>query len=288
MLVEALLVERGRRAARDDDVVGVLRRSVLLRGEQDFAAAELNFVELRRLRILLHHAIERGERLLRLARRLVRARQLVEHLVVARIVRVGLQQRRIELDGFAALDVDGGDLGRHAIDLAGLEVQVAEAAHGFGAQLGVGFLQLEEALVVLHRLGGSRGHLGVLLDFDLLGFQVADGLRAFLVGCDDGLGQGQCDGGSDDVAFAGAHHGLGSCGALARVAPVPAREAAAVGAFGRLRRGSACGADRSSFSPAAAWRCQAAAAAVRLALSGRPLPARPHRFPFSASASCPC
>ena len=110
VLVEALLVEGGRGATADDGRVGLLGLRVALGREQQLAAPELHLVELRALRIALHDAIERGERLLGLAGGLVGARQLVQHLVVARVVGVGLEQRRVELDGLGALQVDRRDL----------------------------------------------------------------------------------------------------------------------------------------------------------------------------------
>ncbi len=110
VLVETLLVERGRGVARDDDVISVLRLGVLLRGEQQLAAAELHFIQLRGSADNARRWCRASRaRLLGLARGFVSARELVEHLIVARVLRVGLQQRRIELDRLGALQVDGVD-----------------------------------------------------------------------------------------------------------------------------------------------------------------------------------
>ncbi len=151
LLVEALRQEAGLVALGDDVGIRVLRVAVLLGREQQFAAAELHFVHLRCARIAADHIVQRGQRLVGLARGLVGARKLVEHLVVARVVGIALEQAGVELDGFGALRVDGAGFAGHAIALAGFHVQIAQAAQRFGAQLRIGLLQFEEALVVLHR-----------------------------------------------------------------------------------------------------------------------------------------
>ncbi len=87
VLVEALLVEMRALALLDDDGVGLFGLGIRLRREQQLAAPELHFVHLRAVGILLDDAIQRGERLLGLAGGLVGARELVQHLVVARVVR---------------------------------------------------------------------------------------------------------------------------------------------------------------------------------------------------------
>ena len=148
---------------------------VALGGEQQLAAAELHFIELRALRVALHDAIEGSERGIRLAGGLVGARQLVEHLVVARIVGVGLEQRAVEADGFRALQIDGGHLLLEALHLAGIEVQVAQSPQRLGAQPGIGVLHLEEVAVILHgaRAARARGRIGMHLD--LAPAEIADG-----------------------------------------------------------------------------------------------------------------
>ena len=75
------------------------------------------------------------------------------------------------------IEVDRGHLGLQPFEFARVEVQVTEATHGFSAQLGIGVLQLEEAPVVLHRLGGVGIGRSVLVHVHLLGGEIADGLR---------------------------------------------------------------------------------------------------------------
>ena len=106
--------------------------------------------------------------------RLVGARELIQHLIVARVVRVRLEQSRIQFDGFAALQVDRGDFLLHALELAGVEVEIPETAQRFRAQLRVGLSQVEEAPIVLHRLGGARVDLRVLAHFDPARGQILD------------------------------------------------------------------------------------------------------------------
>ena len=150
MLVQALREEGRLVAPADHETVGILRGLVLLGGEQQLAAAELHLVHLRRARITAHDVVERRQRLFGLARGLVGARQLVEHLVVARVVGITLEQAGVQLDGLGALRVDHRRLACHAIALTRFHVEVGEAAQRFGAQLRIGLLQLEEAPVVFH------------------------------------------------------------------------------------------------------------------------------------------
>ena len=176
------------------------------------------------------NAIQRGERLLGLAGGLVGARELVQHLVVARVVRIGFEQRRVQLDGLAALQVDRGDLFLHALDFAGIEVEVAQAAHGFGAQLRIGLLQLEEAAIVFHRLAGVGIELGVLFDRHGLLAQVLDGALVGVLGIRShgGVASPCCQQHAQGNDAQG-HHGFGSLGGtgtngsgwLGAVAPVP-------------------------------------------------------------------
>ncbi len=180
VLVERLLVEARCAALADHGRVGLLCLGVALAGEQQLAAAELHLVDVRALRVAGYDAVQSGERLVGLPGGLVGARQLVEHLVVARIVGIGLQQRRVQADGLGPLHVDRGDLLLQALELAGIEVQVAQAPHGLGAQLRVGVLQLEEAPVVLHRLGGVGIGRGVPVHLDLPLRELADRLRCGL------------------------------------------------------------------------------------------------------------
>lgn len=177
MLVEALLVKRGLRAELQRRCVGRLGVRVTLGGEEHLAAPELDLVAVRCRGIALHDFVERGERLAGLSGGLVGARELVEHLVVARVVRVGLEQRRIERDRLGARKIDRRHLVLHALELAGFEIEVPEATQRFGAQQRIRVLQLEEAAVILHRPRRARGHWRGLLYLDRTRAQVLDGGR---------------------------------------------------------------------------------------------------------------
>ncbi len=97
VLVQALLVEIAR-PGFDDGAVAELCVVIAARAEQDFAATELRFRVPRTLRIFRDQLIEHGQRLLGFGLRLVRARQLIHHCVVARVVGMRLQQTFVELD----------------------------------------------------------------------------------------------------------------------------------------------------------------------------------------------
>jgi len=174
-LVQALLVERRACAAPDDGGVGALGIRVALVGKQQLAASELHLIELRALRVALHDPIQCAERLPGLAGGLIGARQLIEHLVVTRIVGVSLKQRRVELDRLGPLQVHRGDFLFQPLHLAGVEVEVAETAQGLGAQLRIGILQLEKVPIVFHRPGGVSAHHRVAVHVDLARGEIPDG-----------------------------------------------------------------------------------------------------------------
>ena len=174
-LVQALLEERRTRAAPDDGGVGALGIRVALVGKQQLAAPELHLIELRALRVALHDPIQCAERLPGLAGGLIGARQLIEHLVVARIVGECLEQRRVQLDRLGPLQVHRGDFLFQPLHLAGVEVEVPESAQGFGAQLRIGILQLEKAAIVLHRPGNVGAHHRIAVHLDLARGEVPDG-----------------------------------------------------------------------------------------------------------------
>jgi hypothetical protein len=159
----------------DDGGVGALGIRVALVGKQQLAAPELHLIELRAVRVVLHDPIQCAERLPGLAGGLIGARQLIEHLVVARIVGVCLEQRRVELDRLAPLQVHRGDFLFQPLHLAGVEVEVAETAQRLGAQLRIGILQLEKMPVVLHRAGGVGAHRRVAVHVDLARGEIPDG-----------------------------------------------------------------------------------------------------------------
>jgi hypothetical protein len=175
-----LLVERGLRAELERGAVRCFGITIALGREQHFAAPELDLVEVWRRWIAPHDLIERGERLLGLPGRFIGARELVEDLVVARIIRVRLEQRGVERDRLGSGQIDRRHLILHALEFACFEVQVAETTQRFGAQLRIGVLQLEEATVVLHRPRRARGHGCGLLHLDRARAQILDGGRRIL------------------------------------------------------------------------------------------------------------
>src|SRR5262249_478439 len=81
----------------------------------------------------------------------------------------------VEPDRLGALNIDRIDLLLHALELAGIEIEVAESAHRLGTQLRIGVLQLEEVPVVVHGLGRVRIQLGVLLDLYRPRLEILDG-----------------------------------------------------------------------------------------------------------------
>ena len=176
VLVERLVVEsRAVRSARYHGGIGLLRVTVAPGGKQHLAATELHLGDPAALRIARDDRVECRQRLRGLARGLVAARELVEHLVVALVVGIGLEQRRIQADRLGARDVDLRHLGAHALELAGFQAQVAQTPQRLGAQLRIGVLQLQELAVILHRLAGAARHLRVPAHLDLLAAEIADG-----------------------------------------------------------------------------------------------------------------
>ena len=119
VLVEALVVKsRTAGAAADDLLVGELGLGIALGGKQQLAAPELHFGDVAGLWVAAYDLVERRQRLVALPGSLVGTRQLVEHLVVARIGGIGLQQRRIKLDRLRAGQVELRHLVRHALEFA--------------------------------------------------------------------------------------------------------------------------------------------------------------------------
>ena len=105
----------------------MLGLGVPLRGEQQLAAPELHLAHIGIVRILRHDTIERRQRQRILPGGVIGPSQLIEHLVVAGIVRVGLEQHGVQSDRLGTLGVKLRYFARHALNLAGLDVQVAEA-----------------------------------------------------------------------------------------------------------------------------------------------------------------
>ena len=102
-LVEVLLVKRpallvarqlvvGRRLTHSDHcTVCVLSVDIFLADEEVLATAEVHFVHVARMRVFTHQAIHDFHGLVRFANLIVRARHLVQDLVVALVVRVGFE-----------------------------------------------------------------------------------------------------------------------------------------------------------------------------------------------------
>ena len=93
VLVQALLIEaRPAGTARDHLLIGGLRLGVALGRKQQFTAPELHLGNLARARIVRDDAIECGECRIALPGGFIGPRELIQDLVVARVVRIGLQQ----------------------------------------------------------------------------------------------------------------------------------------------------------------------------------------------------
>ena len=138
------------RGALDQAGVGLLRFGVLRGVEQQLAAAKLGLVAEAGLRVIGDELVERGQGHFELAAELVGARQLVQHAVVVRIARVGLEVILVLLDRGLVVGVGAG-VG--ALVVGALHRQVAQAALGLGA-LRCARRDVEKALV------GGRGLLG--------------------------------------------------------------------------------------------------------------------------------
>ena len=143
-----MLVELALRAESARGLVGLLRLGVASGTEQDLAAAELRLVEARARGIGCNQGIEIPERLVRLAQGLPASRELVEHDVGARVIRLLLEQAGVDIDRLACLGL------AHARGLAAravprLDLQVAEPAHRLGAKGRITALEFEEAAVEL-------------------------------------------------------------------------------------------------------------------------------------------
>ena len=119
LFVELLLVERpaelvqpqlvvGRGASHGDDrAVRALRVHVFLAHEVVLAAAEVHLVDVPGVGILGDQAIHDLHGFVGLPDLVVGARHLVQDLVVALVIRVGLEDLAIRLDGFARTGRDG-------------------------------------------------------------------------------------------------------------------------------------------------------------------------------------
>ena len=128
--VERAVVVRDGRAAGEHGGEGLLGVRIVLGGEQQLAAAELGLVAEAVERVVLDQPVERLQRRVQVAALLVGAGQLVEHAVVAGVVRVGLEEvvvagdRRLVVGRLAA----GG-----ALVVGQVHLEVADPAHRLGA-----------------------------------------------------------------------------------------------------------------------------------------------------------
>ncbi len=105
-LVQGQLVVRRGAAHGDDRAVGALRIEVFLAHEVVFAAPEVHLVDVLRIGILGDQAVHDLHGLVGLADLVVGARHLVEHLVVALVIRVGLEDLPVRFDGLAGTGRD--------------------------------------------------------------------------------------------------------------------------------------------------------------------------------------
>jgi hypothetical protein len=183
VLVQALLVEIAVGTGLDDRGVCGLGVAIAAGAEQDLAAAELRLRVPRALRELPDQLVEHRERLLRLALRFVRTRQLIHHRIVARVIGVRRQQALIEPDRL--LQLQTFDARIHAAGPRGfvdLHLQVAEASHCLGAHLLVARLQLQELAVLLDRLLRLHVARRIGRDLDFAVLEVLDRARGLLLG----------------------------------------------------------------------------------------------------------
>ena len=155
--VEGAVLEGRGRGALDQAGVGLLRFGVLRGVEQQLAAAKLGLVAEAGLRVIGDELVERGQGHFELPAKLVRARQLVQHAVVVRIVRVGLEVVLVLLDRALVVGVGAG-VG--ALVVGALHRQVAQAALGLGA-LRCARRHIEKTLVGGRGLLGADRHHGI-------------------------------------------------------------------------------------------------------------------------------
>ena len=214
LVIQLLLVERpaelvqgdfvigGDRPEIDDELVGLFGIDVFLAGEEILATPELHLVEILRARVVLDDPRHDGHRFLDAAQLFVGARHVVQHLVVAIVVRVFRQQFLVQLDrllSVGVLQVGGRTIRRDHGRLAGgrrdllagggafLECRIRfgfSAAGAFSRKARLGRWPAGggiEAFRFVQLLGGPRLRAGgafggavFLLDFQVR--QAADGL----------------------------------------------------------------------------------------------------------------
>ena len=182
VLVQRLFVERRLGIERQHGRVGALGRLIALAREQDFATPELHFVEQRRLRKTRNQLVQRRQRRERIATAFLRPRQLVEHQIVARKIRVFGEQTAIQGDGLG--------IGRGAklvaaalqfVGFAGFEFEIAETTQGLGGAFRIGAGKLEKLAVVFARQTFGIGDRRVWRQIDCAAGEIAKRLARSLV-----------------------------------------------------------------------------------------------------------
>ena len=180
VLVKALVVEAGGGTPLDDGLVCGLRLWVRLVREQDLAAPKLCLVDEMAAGILRHELIQGVERLIGLRVQFVGARQLVEHRIIALVFWIGLEQRRVQMNGFRGTQsFVGREFMLNALGFRAFEIQIAQAAQRFRTQRGVPGIQIEKPLVALHRLCRIDILRRIRTDIDRLVVEILDGRRLF-------------------------------------------------------------------------------------------------------------
>jgi hypothetical protein len=214
-LNSALLVELRLRPDRDHARVRARRFRPAPRHEEHLAAAELGLRAVLARRVALDEFIQRRECLVVLLVGLVGAGQLVEHRIVALVVRIGREQLRVEQDRVGGVERRTlREVLLDAIDLAGLELQVAEPAHCLGTQCGIAFGEVEERRVVFAGAVRAAADGIVRANLDLPLVEVGDGRRLLLRRRLDGRGRDQRRAGDRDAGAQAVHFGSsGDCGA---------------------------------------------------------------------------
>src|SRR4029077_2945700 len=184
----ALLQHRG---------VGLFGFGVAAEREQQIAATKLGLVAVAASGVFCYQAVKGRERAPEIAGLVVGVRQLIEHAIVARIVRVTPQQVFVYPDRAAILTRDrafGEPLPRP------LDLEIAEAAHRLRTHA-VGRRSLQELAVGLNGSGAAGFDRDVPLDDDLLLLEAAE--RDLLHGVRDGAGPEQAGDRRDDAALHG-------------------------------------------------------------------------------------
>ena len=130
---------------------------VVAGGKQHFTAAEVGLIGMHRSRVLLHQLGQCAQGRLKLTTLLLRARQLVQHAVAARVARVGLEQFLVERDRGSVvwnIAVAGGGFARAAV--CAVHLQVAQTTQGLGALGCIGRCAQKLAVSGDGLLGGHR------------------------------------------------------------------------------------------------------------------------------------